>query len=171
MTQDVNDDISVTIQAAEENILRISQELSRMKTAADLLEDAGQRSQLLHDAVESLVTEIGSLVGLSGRIIDAMNQLEVDRLATELRATLIECIDGLKSEVTADARTATERVGAELQTALSRRMDILSSGITAKTESANDEMLKRLDDIDTQVRELRNMVEQSTKKKGIFSRG
>lgn len=168
MTQDVNDDMSATIQAAEESILRISQELRRMKTAADLLEDAGQRSQLLHDAVESLVTEIGSLVGLSGRIIDTMNELEVDRLATELRATLIQCIDGLKSEVTADARTATERVGAELQTALSRRMDILSSGITAKTESANDEMLKRLDGIDSQVAELRNMVNQLTNRKGFL---
>ncbi|MCZ0938012.1 MAG: hypothetical protein OXJ55_05215 [Caldilineaceae bacterium] len=168
MTQDINDDMSATIQAAEENILRISQELRRMKTAADLLEDAGQRSQQLHDAVESLVTEIGSLVGLSGRIIDAMNELEVDRLATELRATLIHCMDGLKSEVTADARSASERVGAELQIALSRRMDLLSSGITAKTESANNRILKRLDEIDSQVKELRKVVDQQTKRKGIF---
>ena len=43
MTHEVNDEIGDTILQAEENILRIAEELGRMKTASDQLDEAGKR--------------------------------------------------------------------------------------------------------------------------------
>ena len=44
MTQQTSEDTNAAILAAEETVQRIAQELLRMKTAADLLENAGERS-------------------------------------------------------------------------------------------------------------------------------
>lgn len=161
-------DMSSTIQAAEESILRISEELRRMKTAADLLEESGKRSVRLQVAVEGLVIEIGTLIEVSGLIIESMTELEVNGLASELRTTLVNCIEDLKSEVSAEAKSTTERVGLEVQTNLSQRLDNLVSGLTSKTESANDAVMKRLDTLGEQTTELRQMIEQSSKRKGLF---
>ena len=159
MTQEVNDDMSAMIIAAEESILRISDELGRMKTAADLLEDAGQRSQLLQDAVDNLVIEIGSLVELSGRIIGAMNELEVNRLVEELRIALTQRMDGLGREITAKTESATERAAAELRGALIQRMDSLEKKITIGTESATERvgaelrgtLVQRMDSLEKEI--------------------
>ncbi len=168
MTKETSYDISATIQEAEESILRISEELRRMKTAADLLEESGKRSVRLQVAVEGLVVEIGTLVELSGQIVDTMKELEVGGLTSELRTTLIQCVEELKSEVTAESKSATERVGSEVQTALSQRMDQLISGLSSKTLSANDAVMDRLDTLGEQIVELRQLVEQSSKRRGLF---
>ena len=246
MAQEVNDDVNATILEAEENILRISEELGRIKTAAEQLEDATQRSQLLQDAVENLVMEIGTLVELSGRVIDALNASEIRGLVTEMRTILSRRMDGLRTELLENTKSSTERVGAELQTALIQhmdslgrdiaagsesatgrvgaelrgaliqRMDILENKIAAGTESAteqagaelrgalvqrvdslekeitagtesaskrvsakvvaaseqrmtdNDEMMKRLDALGSQVAAVREIVEKSSKRKGLF---
>ena len=168
MKDESSHDMSSTIQAAEESILRISEELRRMKTAADLLEESGKRSVRLQVAVEGLVIEIGTLIEVSGLIIESMTELEVNGLASELRTTLVNCIEDLKSEVSAEANSTTERVGLEVQTNLSQRLDNLVSGLTSKTESANDAVMKRLDTLGEQTTELRQMIEQSSKRKGLF---
>ena len=172
MTREVNEDVDATILQAEEIILRISEELGRMKTAAELLDDAGQRTQLLQDSVENLVNEIGSLVELSGRVIDVLNATEIRGLVTEMRTILARRIDGLRTEMLANTKSATERVEAILQTTLARRMDILGSGISTKTQTAteqiradietaselrsneNKRMLKRFDELETLVSEV-----------------
>ena len=69
MTQQTSEDTNAAILAAEQTVQRIAQELLRMKTAADLLENAGERSLQLQGSVETLVSEIGALVELSRRIM------------------------------------------------------------------------------------------------------
>lgn len=139
-----------------------------MKTAADLLEESGKRSVRLQVAVEGLVVEIGTLVELSGQIVDTMKELEVGGLASELRETLVRCVEDLKSEVTAESQSTTERVGMEVKTALSQQIDHLFSGISSKTLSANDEVLDRLDALGKQIVELRQLIEKSSRRRGLF---
>ena len=136
MTKEVNDEFTDTIEQAEQNISRIAEELGRMKSAAEQLDQAGQRSQLLQDAVEKLVIEIGSLVELSGQVIDALNATEIRGLVAEMRTVLSRRIDGLRTEMLENTKPATERVGAELQTVLIQHMDNMGTEITSGTESA-----------------------------------
>ena len=136
MTQEANDDVNTLILEAEESILRISEELGQMKTAAEQLNEAGHRSQLLQDAVEKLVIEIGSLVELSGQVIDSLNASEIRALVTEMRTVLARRIDDLRTEMLENTKPATERVGAELQTVLIQHMDSMGTEITSGTESA-----------------------------------
>lgn len=136
MTQESNDDISDTILEAEESILRISEELGHMKTAAQLLDENGKRSQMLQDSVEKLVVEIGSLVDLSGRVIDALRTSEMRELLTEMRTELSQRMDGLREDLVKNTQTTTEQVGKELQSALIKHIDNLGSEVTAETESA-----------------------------------
>ena len=136
MTQEVNDDINATILEAEETILRIAEELGRMKSAAEQLDEAGKRSQLLQDALENLVTEIGSLVELSGTVIEALNATEIRGLVTEMRTVLSRRIDGLRTELIENTQSSTERASAELQTVLIQHMVSLGTEITSGTESA-----------------------------------
>ena len=136
MTQESNDDISDTILEAEESILRISKELGQMKTAAQLLEETGKRSELLQESVESLVTEISSLVALSGRVIDAFRASEMKELLTEMQTVLSHRMDGLKSDLLESTKSTTERVGTELQSALIQHIDKLGREVSAGTESA-----------------------------------
>ncbi len=91
---------------------------------------------LLQEAVENLVMEIGSLVELSGRVIDALNASEIRGLVTEMRTILSRRMDGLRTELLENTKSSTERVGAELQTALIQHMDSLGRDIAAGTESA-----------------------------------
>lgn len=137
MTQEANDDINATIMEAEESILRIAEELGRMKTAAELLDESGKRSQLLQDALESLVTEIGSLVEVSGRVIDILDASEIRGLVTQMRTVLSRRMDGLRTELLENTKTTAERVGAELQTVLIQRIDSLGEEIDTKTESVS----------------------------------
>lgn len=132
----VSEDIHATILEAEESILKIAEELGRMKSAAEQLDEAGRRSQLLQDALESLVTEIGSLVELSGRVIEVLNASEVRALVTEMRTVLSRRMDDLRTELLKKTMSATEQVGAELQTALIQHMDSLGKEMAAGNESA-----------------------------------
>ncbi|MCY4410313.1 MAG: hypothetical protein OXC27_07600 [Caldilineaceae bacterium] len=159
MTQEVNDEFNDTILQAEQNILRIAEELGRMKSAAEQLDEAGQRSQLLQDAVEKLVIEIGSLVELSGQVIDALNATEIRGLVTEMRTVLSRRIDGLRTEMLENTKPATERVGAELRGALIQRMDILERKIMSGTESAAEQvgaelrgaLVQRMDSLENEI--------------------
>ena len=136
MTQEVNDDINDTILEAEENISRISEELGRMKTAAELLDESGKRSQMLQDGVENLVTEISSLVELSGRVIESLKASEVRELVTEMQTALAHQMDGLRTELLENSKSSSEKAGSELQTVLIQHMDSLGTEITARNESA-----------------------------------
>ena len=135
MTQDANEDISATIKEAENSIRRIAEELGRMKTAAELLDESGKRSQLLQDSVEKLVSEISSLVELSGQVIDSLNASEIRALVTEMQTVLSRRMDGLKKELLEMSKSDTERVGAELQTALIEHLGNVGTEIVASTES------------------------------------
>ena len=136
MTHEVNEDMSATILEAEESILRIAEELGRMKTAAEQLDEAGKRSQLLQDALENLVFEIESLVESCGRVIAALDSTEVRGLVTQMRTVLSRRMDGLRTELLENTKSTAERVGAELQTVLIQHMDSLGTEITARNESA-----------------------------------
>ena len=184
MSQEVNEDMSATILEAEESILRIAEELGRMKTAAEQLDEAGKRSQMLQDAVENLVFEIGSLVELSGRVIAALDSTEVRGLVTQMRTVLSRRMDGLRTELLENTKSTAERVGAELQTVLVQHIDSLGTEITIGTKSAteqvsaevvtaneqcmtaNDEILKRLDALSLQVSEVRDLAQKSSKQRG-----
>lgn len=135
MTQVENDDINATILEAEESILRIAEELGRMRTAAVQLDEAGKRSQLLQDALEKLVTEIESLVEVSGRVIDILDASEIRGLVTQMRKVLSRRMDGLRTELLENTKSTAERVGAEMQTALIQHMESLGGEIAAGTES------------------------------------
>ncbi len=136
MTQEVNNNINDTILEAEENILRISEELGQMKTAAELLDETGKRSQMLQDGVEKLVTEISSLVELSGRVIENLKASEVRELVTEMQTALAHQMDGLRTELLENNKSSSEKAGSELQTVLIQHMDSLGTEITARNESA-----------------------------------
>ena len=216
MADEVNDDINDTILQAEESILRIAEELGRMKAASEQLDEAGKRSQLLQDAVENLVIEIGSLVELSGRVIEVLNASEIRGLVTQMRTVLSRRMDGLRTELLENTKSSAERVSAELQTVLVQHIDSLGTEITARTEAAtgragtelrgalvqridsleneltirtrsgteqvsgefvaaserwmtdNDEILKRLDALGLQISEVRDLAENSSKRKGLF---
>ena len=132
----VSEDIHATILEAEESILKIAEELGRMKSAAELLDESGKRSQMLQDAVENLVEEIGSLVKLSGRVVEALNASEVRAVVTEMGTVLSRRLDELRTELLETSKSDTERVGAELQTVLIQQMDSVGKEIAAGNESA-----------------------------------
>lgn len=142
MTENADHGVNATILAAEASILKISEELARMKRASDLLEDAGQQSQLLQDATGRLVAEIGSLVELSGQIMTTMNQIDMKGAVSELRATLMQRLDGLEEEV--------------------------KSGIIEQVQVGDNALVQRLDALDLHVAETRSLVEQWSKRKGIL---
>lgn len=135
MTLEANDDINATIKEAEDSIRRIAEELGRMKTAAELLDESGKRSLLLQDSVEKLVGEIGDLVELSGQVIGALQASEIRALVTEMRTVLSRRMDGLRTELLETSKSDTERVGAELQTALIEHLGNVGTEIIASTES------------------------------------
>ncbi|MXY93581.1 MAG: hypothetical protein F4047_07415 [Caldilineaceae bacterium SB0670_bin_27] len=136
MTQEAKDGINATIEKAEESIHRITEELGKMKTAAELLDESGKRSQMLQDAVENLVEEIGSLVKLSGRVVEALNASEVRAVITEMGTVLSRRLDELRTELLETSKSDTERVGAELQTVLIQQMESVGKEIAAGNESA-----------------------------------
>ena len=142
MTENAAHGMNATILAAEASILKISEELARMKRASDLLEDAGQQSQQLRDATGRLVAEIGSLVELSGQIMTAMNQVDMKGVVSELRAALMQRLDGLGAEVKAD--------------------------IVEHVMAGDNVLMQRLDALDSYVAETRSLVEQWSKRKGIL---
>lgn len=154
MTHEVNEDISDTILQAEENILRIAEELGRMKTAAEQLDEAGKRSRLLLEEVDNLVIEIRTLVELSGRVINTLKATEVRGLVTQMRTVLSRRMDGLRTELLENTKSTTEQVRAEVVTANEQCM------------AANDAILKRLDDLSFQVAEVRDLAEKSSQQKG-----
>lgn len=135
MTQESNDDINDTILEAEESILRISEELGQMKTAAQQLDETGKRSQLLQESVESLVTEISSLVELSGHVIDALKASEINELLTKMQTALSNRMDSLKAELLENSQSATERVGTEIQSELIKYINNLGREVSVETES------------------------------------
>ena len=135
MTQEMNDDVNAAILEAESSILRIADELGRMKTAAVQLNEAGKRSQLLQDAVENLVIEIGTLVESSGKVIDGLNSSELRGLVTETRTVLARRMDGLRTELLENTKSTTERVSAELREAMLQHLDALEKKTAARTES------------------------------------
>ena len=137
MTNMANDDIHSTILEAEESILRIAEELGRMKSAAEQLEEAGKRSQLLQDALESLISEIGSLVEVSGRVIDILDASEIRELVTQMRTVLSRRMDGLRTELLENTKTTAERMGVELQTVLIQHITNLGEEIATNAESVN----------------------------------
>ncbi len=154
MTHEANDDISDTILQAEESILRIAEELGRMKTATEQLDEAGKRSRLLQEAVENLVFEIGTLVELSGRVISALDATEVRGLVTQMRTVLSRRMDGLREELLENTKSTAEQVRAEVVTANEQSM------------AAHDAILKRLDDLSFQVAEVRDLAENSSRQRG-----
>ena len=141
MTQQTVDDMHETIVAAEETVRRISQELQRMKTAAELLESAGQQSLHLQGAVDGLVSEISALVELSGRIIAGLDQLDVNSMVTDLQMTLMQRLDGLGAEIG-------DRVGRQVK-------------------AKDDEMLRALAAIHTELSQIRPLAERAANRKGI----
>ena len=141
MTQHTADDMNATIVAAEETVRRISQELQHMKTAAELLESAGQQSLHLQGAVDGLVSEISALVELSGRIIAGLDQLDVNSVVTDLKMTLMQRLDGLGAEIG-------NRVGQQVK-------------------AKDDEMLRALAAIHTELSQIRPPAERAANRKGI----
>ena len=186
MTHEVNNEISDTILQAEENILRIAEELSRMKTAAEQLDEAGKRSLLLQEAVENLVFEIGILVELSGRVIDTLDASEVRGLVKQMRTVLSRRMDGLRTELLENTKSTADRVAQELQTALVHRIESLENELTKRTETAanqvcssimavdqkrmteSERILKRLDELDSQVGEVQELTEDLLKQRGTY---
>ncbi len=182
MTHEVNDEIGDTILQAEENILRIAEELGRMKTASDQLDEAGKRFLLLQESVENLVFEIGTLVELSGRVFDTLDATEVRGLVTQMRTVLSHRMDGLRTELLEITKSTAEKVGAEFQTVLVQHIDSLGTEFTAETRSVteqvraevvtaneqcmavNDAILKRLDALSFQVAEVRDLAEESSRR-------
>ena len=172
MTENAAHVMNPTILAAEASILKISEELARMKRASDLLEDAGQQSQQLRDATGRLVAEIGSLVELSGQIMTAMNQVDMKGVVSELRATLKQRLDGLEAEVKtgiveqvkAEHDTVMQRLdtlglqeaktASELYAALKQRLDGLEAevktGIVEQVKAEHDTVMQRLDTLGLQ---------------------
>ena len=188
MTKNADHGINETILAAEASILKISEELARMKRASDLLEDAGQQSQLMRDATGRLVAEIGSLVEVSGQIMTAMNQVDMKGVVSELHAALMQRLNGLEAEVKAGDM---KRVVSELHAALMQRLDGLEAevkagdkkgvvselhaalmqrldGLEAEVKAGDNALMQRLDALDSYVAETRSVVEQWSKRKGIL---
>ncbi len=172
MTENADHGLNETILAAEASILKISEELARMKRASDLLEDAGQHSQQLRDATGRLVAEIGILVESSGQIMTAMNQVDMKGVVSELRADLMQRLDGLEAEVKSgiveqvkagddalvqrlDALGSQEaKTASELRAALTQRLDGLEaevkSGIVEQVKAGDNALVQRLDALGSQ---------------------
>ena len=148
MTEDAAQGMNATILAAEASILRISEELARMKRASDLLEDAGQQSQQLRDATGRLVAEIGSLVELSGQIMAAMNQVDMRGVVSELRAALMQRLDGLEAEVKTGI---VEQVKAGHDTVM-QRLDAFGSQEAKTASELHAALMQRLDGLGAEVK-------------------
>ena len=141
MTQQTADDTNAAILAAEETVQRIAQELQRMKTAADLLENAGERSLQLQGSVETLVSEIGALVELSRRIMGGLNQLDLNHAVADLQGVLMQRLDGLSAEIAGNVR---EQVKAK-----------------------DDQMLRTLAAIQSEISQLKPLAERAANRKGF----
>ena len=141
MTQQTSEDTNAAILAAEETVQRIAQELQRMKTAADLLENAGERSLQLQGSVETLVSEIGALVELSRRIMGGLNQLDLNHAVADLQEVLMQRLDGLSAEIAGNVR---EQVKAK-----------------------DDQMLRTLAAIQSEISQLKPLAERAANRKGF----
>ena len=141
MTQQTSEDTNAAILAAEETVQRIAQELQRMKTAADLLENAGERSLQLQGSVETLVSEIGALVELSRRIMGGLNQLDLNHAVADLQGVLMQRLDGLSTEIAGNVR---EQVKAK-----------------------DDQMLRTLAAIQSEISQLKPLAERAANRKGF----
>ena len=141
MTQQTSEDTNAAILAAEETVQRIAQELQRMKTAADLLENAGERSLQLQGSVETLVSEIGALVELSRRIMGGLNQLDLNHAVADLQGVLMQRLDGLSAEIAGNVR---EQVKAK-----------------------DDQMLRTLAAIQSEISQLKPLAERAANRKGF----
>ena len=190
MTENEAHGMNATILAAEASILKISEELARMKRASDLLEDAGQQSQQLRNATGRLVAEIGSLVELSGQIMTAMNHVDMKGVVSELRTALMQRLDGLEAEVKTgiveqmkagddavmqriDAFGSQEaKTASELRVALMQRLDGLAAEVKADivehVMAGDNALAQRLDALDSYLAETRSLVERWSKRKGIL---
>ena len=141
MTQQTSEDTSAAILAAEETVQRIAQELQRMKTAADVLENAGERSLQLQASVETLVSEIGALVELSRRIMGGLNQLDVNHAVADLRGVLMQRLDGLSTEI--------------------------AGNVGEQVKAKDDQVLSALSEIRADISQLKPLAERAANRKGL----
>ena len=141
MTQQTSEDTNAAILAAEETVQRIAQELLRMKTAADLLENAGERSLQLQGSVETLVSEISTLVELSRRIMGGLNQLDVNHAVADLQGVLMQRLDGLSTEI--------------------------AGNVGEQVKARDDQVLNALSEIRADIAQLKPLAERAANRKGL----
>ena len=131
-------DFDATLLEVEATTRRIAGELARMKGAADLLEESGQRSVELGDSVGHLIVEIRTLVELAGRITDGLLHVDMEGKVSELKEAVMQRFDALEA-----------RVGAEAQ---DRHLTVM----------------QRLDALISQMADMLDLMEQQSKRKGLL---
>lgn len=135
-------DFDATLLELEATTRRIAGELTRMKNAADLLEDSGQRSVELGDSVGNLVVEIRTLVELAGRITDGLLHVDMEGMVSELKESVMQRLDGLEAGI------KTEMV----EPAQDRHLTVIH----------------RLDSLESQLADMHDLMEQQSKRKGLL---
>ena len=112
-----------------------------MKTAADLLENADERSLQLQGSVETLVSEIGALVELSRRIMGGLNQLDLNHAVADLQGVLMQRLDGLRTEI--------------------------AGSVAEQIKAKDDQVLRTLAAIQFEISQLKPLAERAANRKGF----
>ena len=131
-------DFDATLLEVEATTRRIAGELARMKGAADLLEESGQRSVELGDSVGHLIVEIRTLVELAGRITDGLLHVDMEGKVSELKEAVMQ------------------------------RFDALEAGVGAEAQDRHLTVMQRLDALNSQMADMLDLMEQQSKRKGLL---
>ena len=135
-------DFDATLLEVEATTRRIAGELARMKKAADLLEESGQRSIELGDSVGKLIVEIRTLVELAGRITDSLHHVDMEGVMSELKEALMQRLDGLEAGIKAEVAEPAQQ----------RYLTVMY----------------RLDALGSQMADMHDLMEQQSKRKGLL---
>ena len=131
-------DFDATLLEVEATTRRIAGELARMKGAANLLEESGQRSVELGDSVGQLIVEIRTLVELAGRITEGLLHVDMEGKVSELKEAVMQ------------------------------RFDALEAGVGAEAQDRHLTVMQRLDALNSQMADMLDLMEQQSKRKGLL---
>ena len=134
--------VDATVLEVEATLRRIAGELARMKKAADLLEESGQRSIELGDSVGKLILEIRTLVELAGRITDSLHHVDMEGMVSELKEALMQRFDGLEAGI--------------------------KSEVAEPAQDRHLTVMHRLDALGSQMADMYDLMEQQSKRKGLL---
>ena len=149
---------------AEASIQKIAEELTRMRDAANLLENAQNQNEIVLNTAETLISEIHNLISTFKKVVTNLSSLNINQRLSELEKQA-QTLTEISQKHVVDTSGMFSKAGTKLDQirAFTQKM--------AKNNSNALELLNAgQEDIDAKLVTITELLVQLTENRGWFSR-